>query len=75
MVILLLVGAVVIVASAILLVLWYLADRRMRPQITTGEVKALTDQLESAAEERRDLTRRIEQLESIASDRSLHGGL
>ena len=71
----LILGAAVILVAAVLIVLWQYADRRVRPQLTTGEAKELESRLDSAAVERQDLKRRIEQLEAIASERPLKGGL
>ncbi len=73
--VLLLFGAIVVVAGAILLVLWQIADRRVRPRLTAGEAKALFERLDAAKEERQDMKRRLEQLEAIASDKPLHEGL
>ena len=73
--ILLLTGAVAVVATATLLVLWQIADRRTQARITVSEAKVLTDKLDAAALERQAMKQRIERLEAIASERPLHGGL
>ncbi len=71
----LLVGAIAVVAAAILLVLWQIADRRVRPGFTKKDVETLMQRLDTSDEERRDMQRRIEQLEAIAAEKPLHGGL
>ena len=75
MIVFLLIAAGVILLGAILIVLWQYADRRVQRQLTEGEAKMLQDRLSKADEEREDMLRRIEQLEAIAADRPLHGGL
>ncbi len=65
---LLLLGALAIVAVATLVLVWQFADRRMRPMLTAGEAKSFKGRLDVAESERQELRRRIEQLETIAAE-------